>query len=189
MRKRNNPGESKIMLCRPFTNAINNNHKQSSSTLEPSQSPDQHESWSFPVGRNVHDRSWGKRTTRKRVGTQKSTTWTAADFSILEKLGEGHFGSVFQAKFTSDGTVCARSRTATASMERGRHAEQDVRDDMGDDSSNNSFRGDDTRDDKGSAFPKYVALKRFCKSRIQQSHQRGSRALELLRREVNIHSQ
>jgi hypothetical protein len=213
MRKRNNQGESKTMVCRHFTNAANtnhnHNHKQRSSTLVPSQTPKrQHGPWSFPVGRNVHDRSWGKRTTIKRAGRQNHTMictpgngfrqsepWSAADFSILEKLGEGHFGSVFRAKFTSGGAFCAR-RSAATSMERGRHYEQDGRDDM-EDGNNNSFRDDDdTRDNKdgstggtSSAFPKYVALKRFCKSRIQQSHQRGSRALELLRREVNIHSQ
>jgi hypothetical protein len=32
-------------------------------------------------------------------------------------------------------------------------------------------------------------LKRFCKSRIRQSQKRGDRALELLQREINIHSQ
>jgi hypothetical protein len=79
-------------------------------------------------------------------------------------------------------------------MERGQYSEQDVRDDMDDGSIRDD--DDDTRDNKdgsaggtSSAFPKYVALKRFCKSKIRQSLQRNNRALELLHREVNIHSQ
>jgi serine/threonine protein kinase len=133
------------------------------------------------------------------TGFRQSKPWTAADFSILQKLGEGNFGSVFQAKFTNDGNVCTTSITST-SMERGQHADQDERDDMDDDDdSNDNDNGsicirddDDTRDNEDRSTggtPKYVALKRFCKSRIRQSQQRGNRALELLHREVNIHSQ
>lgn len=204
MRKRNNQGEGKTMLCRHFPSTTNTNtntttnHKQSGSTLVSSQSSKHpHEPWSIPIGRNVNDRSWGKRTKIKMAGTQNPTPtrtpgngycqsqpWIAADFSILQMVGEGHFGSVYQAKFTSNGAVCARSST-TSSMEHGQHAEQDVRDDM-DDINNGSIREDDDTRGGGTG---YVALKRFCKSRIQQSQQRGNRALELLRREVNIHSQ
>jgi serine/threonine protein kinase len=191
-------------------NVTNINHKQSIVPSQtPKQQPAEHEPWSIPVGRNVHDRSWGQRTTIKRAwgqnlamtctpgyGFHRSKPWTAADFSILQKLGEGHFGSVFQAKLASDGTVCARRSSAT-NMERGQYNEQDVRDDMDDNDNNGSFRDDDdddTRDSKdrtstGGTSIKYVALKRFCKSRIRQSQQDGGRALELLRREVNIHSQ
>jgi hypothetical protein len=234
MRKRNNQDESKTMMCRHFTSSSTtstNRNKQSSSTLVPSKQAaaesskhprhhhrqTQHEPWSFPVGRNVHDRSWGKRVTTKMAGTKipnrthtpgngfrQSEPWTAADFSILQNLGEGHFGCVFQAKFTNDESVFTRSSSSSTSMSMGRdqHADQDVRDDMDDsdsDCNNGSIRDDnddDTRDSKdrstggtSSAFPKYVALKRFCKSRIRQSQQRGNRALELLHREVNIHSQ
>jgi hypothetical protein len=206
MRKRNNQGESVTMLRRHFTNIANTNHHLQSSTrsraLVPSQYPpkQQYEPWSFPVGRNVHDRSWGKRTTCiPGNGFHLSIPWTAADFSILEKLGEGHFGSVFRAKLASAGTVSARSSSDT-STKHGQSAEQDARDDIVDMANNGSFRDDnnDTRDNKdrtstagntSSTFPKYVALKRFCKTRIRQSQQRGSRGLELLRREVNIHSQ
>jgi serine/threonine protein kinase len=197
------------MLCRHFTNTPDTNHKQCSSALVPSQTPKQqhaeHESWSIPVGRNVHDRSWGRRATTKRAwgqnprnGFRRSEPWTAANFSILQELGEGHFGSVFLAKLASDRTVWARSSSATSvGMELGQYVEQDVRDDMDDNDKNGSFRDDDdadTRDSKdrtstGGTSRKYVALKRFCKSRIRQSQEDGGRALELIRREVNIHSQ
>jgi hypothetical protein len=222
MRKRNNQGET--MLCRHFTTDITAttiDHKQSSSMLVPSQQVQvaaesqsskhrhqqrQQEPWSFPVGRNVHHRSWGKRTAIKMAGTKASATtrtpgnrlrqakpWTAADFSILQKLGEGHFGSVFQARLVSDGSTTATSVVC------GRRAEQDVRDDMDDNDSNNNGSiqdDDDIRDNKdgskggtSTAFPKFVALKRFCKFRIRQSQQRHNRALELLHREINIQSQ
>jgi len=72
--------------------------------------------------------------------------WNSRDFSLEDKIGQGHFGQVYRASYK-------------------------------------------TSENKTKDPTTVVALKRFSKEKIAESKDRGSRAHELLQREVQIHSQ
>ena len=72
--------------------------------------------------------------------------WNSRDFSLEEKIGQGHFGQVYRATYKT---------------------------------SENNAKDPNT----------VIALKRFSKAKIAEAKDRGSRAHELLQREVQIHSQ
>lgn len=181
MPKRHHCG--KAMLSRAHHHSINDNessrvlstqHLPSTAVAVRMRKKQQLQQWQFYVGGAVDARSWGKRTTTTTTTTTSLTTiidasatdpWKASDFLILNKLGEGHFGSVYYAKLYG----------ADASVKE--QEQEDVRDD------------DDPDTFLATACETDVALKRFDMSKLRNSEQQGSRAMELLRREVNIHTQ
>jgi len=147
----------------------------------------------FEVGGYVHRRSWGKRSLFDRVprkrkhknstrraaavsaseasssSTLTSTSsesplrlWSADHFDVEKELGRGHFGRVYRATY--------REHT----------------DDEEDDAASSESVVVGSGDDDGKE--NVVALKTFCKRDVMYQVKHGGRSLELLQREINIHS-
>lgn len=120
--------------------------------------------WVFQVGSRVHSGSWGKRdSTRRAINkndkTNKQPQWASRDFSIGKMIGAGHFGKIYRASYVP------------------RDGKYDAEEEA----------------IEAESYPikthGTVAIKCFAKSKLLSSRSKGGRALQLLRREVNIQSQ
>lgn len=155
--------------------------------------------------KNNNQRTRSRTATGATVSTAASTTWSSADFLLLEKLGSGHFGKVYRAAYSknpkeeeeNDGI---RSRTTTCNGNGNVKAT---------DSSHRSSPQPQTKMLPGLASGQKVAIKVFSKSRLLSKRKKNeikprrdgrytaittettttTHAYELLQREINIHSQ
>ena len=97
--------------------------------------------------------------------------WTLKHFLVEEKLGSGYFGSVYRATY--------------------RQNDSDSKNNSSNSSNNNNEGGSSTVEEEDHDLlqcTQQVALKTFCKREVLYQLQSHGRSLELLQREVNIHS-
>lgn len=128
----------------------------------------------FDVGPFAHESSWGRR--QKTLATTNcnnnepavTSLWSSNHFKLEEVVGKGHFGCVYRATH---------------------HEYQPFRPGGGGGGSSSAGVGDRPCLVGAARVNKHiVAVKSFCKKEILYQLAHGGRSLELLQREVNIHS-
>lgn len=113
-----------------------------------------------------------------------SRSWNESDFALDGLLGEGHFGKIYRAYCYPRSFIMTGS-SSSSSGNNGLPRKLGIS--VSASNANTNTTGAAT-DNNTTSLPDTVALKRFSRGRIAEAQQRGSRFIELLQREINIHS-